>query len=115
MLENMDKIILTTREELKEIILEVLQEHFPREEKAEPSDTLSIEEALEFLKDNGYSTSKATIYKFTSQNSIPYGRYGKRLVFSRKSLLKWAKDQVIDMSENNEGILAVIKSANRKK
>ncbi len=112
MLENMDKIILTTREELKEIILEVLQEHFrPKEEIQE---TLTLDQALEVLKDNGYPTSKAQVYRLTSSGEIPYGKYGNKLVFSRKELLQWASSQVINMNDNFDSILALVKSAKKQ-
>ena len=42
---------------------------------------------MELLREQGYPTSKAKIYKLTSTNLIPYRKYGNRLVFSRRELL----------------------------
>lgn len=108
----MEKIILITRAELKEIILEVLQEHFPQEKKDLP-DTLSLDQAIEVLRDNAYTTSKANIYKLTSTNQIPYSKYGSRLVFSRKSLLEWAKKKTINVTDTTDSLVAAVRGGIR--
>jgi len=53
------------------------------------SDTMLIDDALEFLKDNGRPTSKSTLYKELSLGWIPSKRIGKRRVFSKKDLKTW--------------------------
>ena len=53
------------------------------------NDTMLIDEAIQFLKENGRPTSKSTIYKESSLGWIPAHRVGKRLVFSRKELRTW--------------------------
>lgn len=53
------------------------------------NDTMLIDEAIQFLKENGRPTSKSTIYKESSLGWIPARRVGKRLIFSRKELRTW--------------------------
>ena len=52
-----------------------------------PPDTIALSGALELLRDNGYPTSRAKIYKLTSARLLPHRKYGNRLVFSRRELL----------------------------
>ena len=52
-------------------------------------DTMLIDEAIDFLSENGRPTSKSTIYKESSLGWIPCERVGKRLVFSRTELKGW--------------------------
>ena len=59
------------------------------EEKEPEHDMMLMDEAIEFLKENGRPTSKSTIYKESSLGWIPCERVGKRLVFSRERLNAW--------------------------
>jgi excisionase family DNA binding protein len=52
---------------------------------------LDIKEACDLLK-----VTKITIYRKVKENSIPHMKRGKRLLFSRNSLLKW-----LELSSNN--------------
>lgn len=112
----MDKLVITSSEELKMLIGEVIQLYLKDVQKQnEPlPDTLSLESALQFLNENGYSTSKGRLYQLTSQGIIPYGKYGNKLIFSRKKLLTWAETQTIQVTENTDGVVALNKSANKK-
>ncbi len=58
-------------------------------QEAPKNDTMLMDEAIEFLKENGRPTSKSTIYKESSLGWIPCARVGKRLVFSRETLRAW--------------------------
>lgn len=112
----MEKIILITQEELKGLIREVLTEYFPREQKkAQESDNITLGEAIIFLKENGYPTSKAKLYKLTASNRLPYGKYGNKLVFSKKKLLQWCSQQTIQMNDHSESLSAFRESINRKR
>lgn len=97
----MDKVILVTRDELKKLIYEVLEDFFKDKDldkKKEVSDTMSLEDTIEFLRENGYPTSKPSIYRQTSANKIPYRKYGNRLVFSRKELMNWVKMNTVKVN-----------------
>lgn len=39
--------------------------------------------------------SKSQIYKLTMKGEIPYSKFGKRLVFSRKALLHWMENSTV--------------------
>lgn len=114
----MEKVIITTPEELRSLIIEAVNTKRSNETKPEipqVSDNLNVEDALIFLRDNGYPTSKAKLYKLTSTDRIPYKKYGIKLVFSRKELLQWAESQTIRFNDNSDGEAAVIRSANNKR
>lgn len=78
---------------------------FSGNQQAVPSsdlpDTLSMPNALKVLEDYGFPTSKAKLYKMTSQEQIPFMKYGNKLVFSRKALIEWAHKQLV--SNSSEG------------
>lgn len=57
-------------------------------------DTISLSAALEMLNDYGMPTSKAKMYKLTSQGEIPHLKYSNKLVFSRQELLHWMEEQM---------------------
>lgn len=52
---------------------------------------LHIDEACDLLK-----VTKITIYRKVKKNTIPHMKRGKRLLFSRNSLLEW-----LEQSSNN--------------
>lgn len=113
----MSEIIVTTREELETIIRDALAAVLPdwRTPQITPPDTIALSGALELLRDNGYPTSRAKIYKLTSARLLPHRKYGNRLVFSRRELLMWAESQTRSKDEPTQAVLAVARSAARKK
>ncbi|NDW09926.1 helix-turn-helix domain-containing protein [Dysgonomonas sp. 520] len=110
----MERIIVTTPDELRCIIEDVIKNHYPKESKKEIPENLSLDDTLSFLKENGFPTSKAQIYKLTSLNKIPYGKYGNKLVFSKNEILEWAKKQVTDITGDASAILHVVRDANQR-
>jgi len=108
----MNKIIVTTPEELRLIVKEaVIELTSPREEKKTEADTVNLETALQVLTENGYPTSKGKMYKLTSEGKIPHKMYNNKLVFSRKEILEWAESQA---KPKYETIRVVAQSARRK-
>ncbi|MBK7628099.1 MAG: helix-turn-helix domain-containing protein [Bacteroidales bacterium] len=57
-------------------------------------DRITLIEACELT-----NQSKSQVYKLTMLNEIPFQKYGKRLVFSRKSLLAWMEKRTISAPE----------------
>ncbi|MDD4415793.1 MAG: DNA-binding protein [Proteiniphilum sp.] len=111
----MNKIIVTTPEELRLIVKEaVIELNSPREEKKTEADTVNLEAALQVLTENGYPTSKGKMYKLTSEGKIPHKMYNNKLVFSRKEILKWAENQAKPKYDASETIRVVAQSARRK-
>ena len=91
---KMSNIIVTTPEELKAIISEVFANTVPQtSDVKELPDSITLDTAIRILKESGFPTSKAKIYKLTSSGSMPFRKYGNKLVFSRKELLNWAEQQ----------------------
>ncbi|MBW8327178.1 MAG: helix-turn-helix domain-containing protein [Prolixibacteraceae bacterium] len=112
----MSNIILTTPDELRAIVSEAISCAFPKP----PSnplqiDTITLTDALELLKEHGYPTSKAKIYKLTSARDIPCKTYGNKLVFSRKEILQWAESQTKPKHDSGKISLTIARSARRKR
>ena len=87
----MNKIIVTTPEELEEIIRKVLADYLGSTEIKKvyrPVDVIpevmNIEQASAFL-----SIAKATIYQYTASSSIPHYKRGKRIYFKKDELVQW--------------------------
>ncbi len=86
----MPQIIVTTQEELKTIIRDELSSLLASKGliNSQPqTDAIGLDDAVIYLTEQGYPTSKGKFYKLTSTNQIPYNKYGNRLVFSRTELL----------------------------
>lgn len=113
----MKEIIITTPEELRTLIEEAVKSSVrpPKLQQAEPPDTITLSAALDILREHGYPTSKGKIYKLTSANLLPHRKYGNKLVFSRRDLLAWAESQTHIKSDRSEAVLAIAKSASRKR
>ena len=112
----MSNIIVTTPDELRAIVSEAVSGILPKPSSGQPQiDTITLNDALELLKEHGYPTSKAKIYKLTSTGKIPCKTYGNKLVFSRKEVLHWAENQTKPKHEQSKVGLILAKSARRKK
>ncbi len=98
----MDKIVLTTPDELKALIYEVLEDYYRNqkiEKEQEYTDAMTVETAVTFLNQNGFPSSKNRLYRMTSEGRIPYGKHGNRLVFSKRELLLWAEKNTVRHDE----------------
>ena len=112
----MSNIILTTPDELRAIVSEAISGAFPKPASNPLQiDTITLNDALELLKEHGYPTSKAKIYKLTSTGGIPCKTYGNKLVFSRKEILLWAENQTTPKHDSGRITLALARSARRKR
>ncbi|MDR1919022.1 MAG: helix-turn-helix domain-containing protein [Tannerellaceae bacterium] len=108
-------IILTTPDNLRALIQEAVKEAMPQkvEEKNLP-DTITLETAVALLEEYGFPTSKGKIYKLTSSGEMPFRKYGRKLVFSRKELIAWAESRTKRKNDRAEAALRIARSANRK-
>lgn len=97
----MMQIVVTSAEELKAIIRDVLAEQADPTVTGTQSDNLTLNKALELLNKLGYPTSKAKIYKLTSAGVMPYRKYGNKLIFSRVELLNWVDTQIKQQTYGN--------------
>lgn len=97
----MMQIVVTSAEELKTIIRDVLSEQTEPTVTGVQSDNLNLSRAVELLNEWGYPTSKAKIYKLTSTGAMPCRKYGNRLIFSHEELLKWVGTQIKQKPHDN--------------
>lgn len=118
----MDNIIVTTPEQLQtivgqavEAIIPLLAEHQKQMCVRKPKENLSLTEAIEFLSELGFRTTRSTLYNLTFRNMIPYRKIGKRTVFSRQELLQWVEKKTLHVEdESAEMRQRIARSANRK-
>ena len=84
----MIKIIVTTKDELQEIIHEsvksAITEQSTQQQSEEPDKIMSLKEAASFL-----NLAQQTVYGFTSKQQIPFIKKGKKLYFRKSELEKW--------------------------
>lgn len=112
----MSNIILTTPDELRAIVSEAISGAFPKPASNQSQiDTITLNDTLELLKEHGYPTSKAKLYKLTSTGNIPCKTYGNKLVFSRKEILLWADNQAKPKHDTGKITMALARSARRKR
>jgi excisionase family DNA binding protein len=78
------------RAEIRNCLRESLEEIKSLPTPAPLPDRISLLEACQLI-----GSSKGQIYKLTMNEDIPFQKFGKRLVFSRKSLLKWMEERTI--------------------
>jgi len=94
-------IIVLTEEQLQEAIYKGVSRYFSTNKSVEElPDTVNLDNAQNTLEEFGFSTSKAKLYKLTSTGNIPHRKYGNKLIFSRKELIDWAKQQLKDGTVN---------------
>lgn len=111
----MSSIILTTPEELRAIVSKAISDALPKQSSSQVKiDTMTLNDTLVLLKEHGFPTSKAKIYKLTSTGKIPCKTYGNKLVFSRKEILLWAENQTKSKHDLTEVSLSLTRSARRK-
>lgn len=79
-------------------LLKLKKEFKPKEVTKQYSSFLSVDKAIEFIKDQGLTLSKSTIYKHTSNRSIPFTTFNGRIVFESKELKTWC----ISISQQNK-------------
>lgn len=88
----MEKIILTTSEELKQLIMDSVQMALEKHSTPSEQDSyvrsgtkyLTVAEAARYL-----NLAKQTVYGFTSSRTIPFIKRAKRLLFTKSDLDAW--------------------------
>jgi excisionase family DNA binding protein len=59
--------------------------------------------------------SKSQIYKLTMANEIPFQKFGRKLVFSRKALIEWMESRTITPLNAGDGMEAGFKKTAQKR
>ena len=114
-------IYVASSEQLEGLILKAVRTIIPelanyQKPAEEASDTLTLEEAINFLQALGWPTTTSGIYALTFKNAIPVRKVRRRLVFSRKELTKWVEAGTIRPEEQRTAAaLRIAQSAESKK
>jgi len=110
----MESLILVSKDDLREILKEMIPAVNVIEPTDEQKDYFSLNEALNYLNERGLSISKSTLYKKTADKEIPFQRWGgRKIVFLREELDQWIDEQL--SSNENKEITNVVAGAARKK
>lgn len=48
-----------------------------------------------FLAEQGIPTTRATLYNLVYKEAIPYKKFGRRTVFSKRELLAWIESRTV--------------------
>ena len=91
-------IIVTTPGELQGFISNAVREALQSIKRgkngdAVASDNLTINEAVEYLRELGQPLSRPTLYSLVSRELVPYRKIGTRVAFSRTELAQWVADR----------------------
>lgn len=77
--------------ELIDRIANEVEERFHRDTPPAPlSDRITVDEAMTLT-----GLTRSSLYKLTMTNGIPFSKYGKRLIFSRKDLNEWIRNRTV--------------------
>lgn len=94
-------VIVTTPAQLQSIISDAVNAILPKladfRRKNEPVETdgMNVEDAARFLTEQGIPATRATLYNHVYKNTIPYKKFGRRTVFSKKELLTWIESRTV--------------------
>jgi len=116
-----NNVIVATPAQLREIIADEVAAILPKlvdfRRKNEPVETdgMTVEDAARFLTEQGIPTTRATLYNQVYKNTIPYKKFGRRTVFSKKELLTWIEARTVHSDDRRTAAaLRIAESANRK-
>ncbi len=119
-MEN-NSVIVTTPAQLQTIIGEAVGAIIPkladfrRKNEAVETDGMTVEDAARFLTEQGIPTTRASLYNLIYKNSIPYRKFGRRTVFSKKELLAWIDERLTRHTpKRSETALRIARSAETK-
>lgn len=75
---------------------------------------LNLSAALKMLSEQGYKMSKSRMYKMTANGcSIPFKRFGNRIVFEKDELVLWCEKQISGSHLHNANVMEIVKSAQK--
>lgn len=114
-------VIVTTADELRALVGEIVEplraELASVREKTQPTEPerLTPEQAARFLTDQGYPTTRATIYDLVYRRAIPYAKVGRRVVLFRRELLEWLESRTNRPEDRRaEATRRIAENVNRK-
>lgn len=116
-----EQIIVTTAEQLRSIVADEVAAIIPKldifRRKNEPvvTDGMNADTAARFITEQGIPTTRATLYNLVYKEAIPYKKFGRRVVFSKRELLAWIESRTEHREDRRAAAaLRLAESANRK-
>lgn len=114
-------VIVTTPAQLQTIISDAVNAILPKladfRRKNEPVETdgMSADTAARFITEQGIPTTRAALYNLVYKEAIPYKKFGRRTVFSRRDLLQWIESRTVTREDRRTAAaLRLAESVNRK-
>lgn len=114
-------VIVTTPAQLQTIINEAVAAILPKladfRRKNEPVETdgMNVEDAARFMTEQGIPTTRSTLYGLICKEAIPYKKFGRRVVFSKRELLVWIESRTEHREDRRAAAaLRLAGNANRK-
>ena len=109
----MEDFVVFKKKDLEDLLKQVATEALA-EIKPEKPKNVGVGDALDYLKDLGYTMSRSTLYKHTMAGTIPFYRFGERkIIFNVDELDEWVAGRITGKTENSV-MRAVARSARRK-
>lgn len=103
----------TIMNELADIKAEI-QKLKPKGGPVIQSDSLTKDQAIQFLTENGLPMKAGQFYFLTSSGQMPSKRIGKRLVLSRKELSTWLESRLNSKPDRKQRAAKLIAESARK-
>lgn len=100
-----------TKDDVRRWFLEVANEYF---QKPKPKERLTICEAVEFLTECGYVTTKSKLHKLSASGGMPRDIVNGKISFLRGELKDWADRQIKKDTSLSDAAFLLVKSARRK-
>ncbi len=89
---------------------------FRRKNEAVETDGMTVEEAARFFTEQGIPTTRASLYNLVYKNTVPYRKFGRRTIFSKRELLAWMEERITRPSDDrSQAALRIAASARNKK
>lgn len=112
----MQSLILVNKNDLRELLKEMIPVTNVADPIDEQKDYFSLDEGLSYINERGLTISKSTLYKKTADREIPFQRWGgKKIVFLRDELDQWISKQLSGKEDKvSEITKSVADSARRK-
>jgi excisionase family DNA binding protein len=112
--KSMSNIIFLDANETKATLQDFLKEFIIENQKipaqSERPDRCDLSEAAIILQ-----ISKSQLYKLTFTKKIPFRKFGKKLVFSRRELLTWVEMHTISCLPDDDTITNRLRESAKKK
>ncbi|WP_418991494.1 helix-turn-helix domain-containing protein [Alistipes sp.] len=116
-----NSVIVTTPAQLQSLIGDAIGAILPKladfRRKNEPVETdgMNVEDAARFLAEQGIPTTRASLYNLVYKDAIPYKKFGRRTVFSKRELLAWVEARTVRPNEKRTAAsLRIAQSANNR-